>query len=314
MSFGRYVARRLALGATQVLAVVILVFLLVEALPGDAAVTLAGDNPEPERIARIRAAMGLDRPAPERYLDWLAGLPRGDLGTSLAADRPVREFLAAAVPPTLLLAGLTLAVLVPLAVWLGVLSGSREGGVTDRVVSGVSIGLHAVPEFALALLLVAVFGVGLGWLPPTAVGIDPFTEPAVLVLPLLVLAARPICSVARLVRAGTIEALESGYVRQLVRIGLPGWRIRYLHALPNAVAPAVQQLARTVDWLLGGVIVVEAVFVIPGLGTELMDAVAARDLPVVQGLAVLFATTTVLVNLVADVIAFRSAPRTAGLR
>ncbi|MFC8530422.1 ABC transporter permease [Nocardia sp. NPDC057227] len=314
MSLGRYVARRLALGAAQVLAVVTLVFLLVEALPGDAAVTLAGDNPDPERIARIRAAMGLDRPAPERYLDWLAGLPRGDLGTSLAADRPVRAFLAAAVPPTLLLAGLTLAVLVPLAVWLGVLAGSREGGVTDRVVSGVSIGLHAVPEFALALLLVAVFGVGLGWLPPTAVGIDPFAEPAVLVLPLLVLAARPICSVARLVRAGTIEALESGYVRQLVRIGLPRWRIRYLHALPNAVAPAVQQLARTVDWLLGGVIVVEAVFVIPGLGTALVDAVAARDLPVVQGLAVLFATTTVLVNLVADVAAFRLAPRTAGLR
>jgi peptide/nickel transport system permease protein len=312
VSFPRYAARRLLLGLGQVLAVATGVFLLVEALPGDAAVALAGDNPDPDRIALIRATMGLDRPVLERFGDWVAGLPRLDLGGSLVSERPVTTFLATGLAPTAVLAGLTLLVLVPLSVLLGVLAGGREGGRADRVLTAVSVGLHAIPEFALAILLVAVFGVGLGWLPPTAVGADPLTQPEVLVLPLLVLLARPICSISRLVRAGMIDALASDYVRHMHRMGLSPTRIRYAHALPNALAPAIQQIARTTDWLLGGVIVVEAVFVIPGLGTTLVDAVAARDLPVVQGLALVFATTTVLVNLAADLITFRLAPRAGG--
>jgi peptide/nickel transport system permease protein len=155
----------------------------------------------------------------------------------------------------------------------------------------------------------------LQWLPPTAVGTggDLLAHPAVLVLPLVVLLARPICSISRLVRAGMIDSLGSDYVRHARRLGIGTGRIRVAHALPNALAPAVQQVARTMDWLLGGVIVVEAVFVIPGLGTTLVDAVAGRDLPVVQGLAVVFAVTTVLANLLADLVAFRLAPRSAGI-
>ncbi|NUT97648.1 MAG: ABC transporter permease [Saccharothrix sp.] len=307
----RYAVRRLAIGLVQVLAVVTAVFLLVQALPGDAAVALAGDNPDPRRIEEIRSAMGLDRPAFERFGAWLGGLVQGDLGVSLVSGRPVVEFLTDGLGPTLVLAVLALVLLVPLSVLLGVVAALREGGVVDRVLTTVTVGLHSIPEFALAVVLIAVFGVQLRWLPPTAVGADLLAQPQVLVLPLVVLLARPVCSVSRLVRAGMIEALASDHVRHARRLGIGERRVRFAHALPNAVAPAVQQLARTTDWLLGGVIVVEAVFVIPGLGTILVDAVAGRDLPVVQGLAVVFAVTTVLVNLVADLVGFRLAPRSA---
>ncbi|QQQ78318.1 ABC transporter permease [Saccharothrix sp. 6-C] len=313
MSLRRYAARRLAIGLVQVLAVVTAVFLLVQALPGDAAVALAGDNPDPARIEQIRAAMGLDRPAVQRFGDWLWGLARGDFGESLISGRPVAEFLHDGLGPTLVLAVLALVLLVPLAVLLGVLAALREGGPLDKAVTTVTVGLHSIPEFALAVVLIAVFGVQLRWLPPTAVGADLLGQPAVLVLPLVVLVARPLCSISRLVRAGMIDALASDHVRHARRLGIGVARVRFAHALPTALAPAVQQVARTTDWLLGGVIVVEAVFVIPGLGTILVDAVAGRDLPVVQGLAVVFAVTTVVVNLVADLLVFRLAPRSVAI-
>ncbi|MEU9187440.1 ABC transporter permease [Streptomyces sp. NPDC048484] len=308
---GSWVARRLLLGGAQTVAVVLLVFALTEALPGDAAVALAGDQPDPARIAAIREAMELDRPAYERLADWATGLPHADFGTSLASGRPVTSYISGAFGPTLLLATLTLALLVPIGVGLGVLAARFEGRFVDRLVSSVTLGVYAVPEFALGVLLVTVFALRLDWLPPTAVGYgtDLPGHPAALVLPVLVLLSRPVCSLSRLVRAGMIDALASPYVAHARRYGVPGARVRYAHALPNAVAPAAQQLARTVDWLLCGVIVVEALFVIPGLGTVLMNAVAERDVPVVQGLAVVFGVLTVVLNLGADLVAHRFAPR-----
>lgn len=305
-----WAGRRLLLGLGQTAAVVLCVFALTEALPGDAAVALAGDQPDPERIARIHAALDLDRPATERFLDWAAGLLHGDLGTSLVSGRPVSGYLSGGLGPTVLLACVTLAVLLPLSAGLGVLCARREGGPLDRTLSAVTLAVHSVPEFALGVLLATVFGLWLGGLPPTAVGADPLTEPAVLVLPVLVLVSRPVCTISRLVRAGMIDAMASPYVAQALRYGVGGGRVRWAHALPNALAPAAQQLARTLDWLLSGVIVVEALFVIPGLGTVLIDAVAARDVPVVQGMAVVFGVVTVLANLGADLVARRFAPRT----
>ncbi|MGW0572462.1 MULTISPECIES: ABC transporter permease [Streptomyces] len=308
---GSWAARRLLLGGVQTVAVVLLVFALTEALPGDAAVALAGDQPDPVRIAAIREAMDLDRPAYERLADWAAGLAHADFGTSLASGRPVTSYISGAFGPTLLLASLTVALLVPVGVGLGVLAARFEGSWVDRLVSAVTLGVYAVPEFAFGVLLVTVFALRLDWLPPTAVGYgtDLLGHPAALVLPVLVLLSRPVCSLSRLVRAGMIDALASPYVAHARRYGIPGARVRYAHALPNAVAPAAQQLARTVDWLLCGVIVVEALFVIPGLGTVLMNAVAERDVPVVQGLAVVFGVITVVLNLGADLVAHRFAPR-----
>jgi len=306
-----FVARRLLLGAAQTVAVVLLVFALTEALPGDAAVALAGDQPDPARVAAIRATMHLDEPALERLADWATGLLHGDLGTSLVSGRPVGQYIADGFGPTLLLAALTLALLVPLGFGLGVLAARHEGRLADRLISSVTLAVYAVPEFALGVLLVTVLALQLAWLPPTAVGYgtDLLGHPAALVLPVLVLLARPVCSLSRLVRAGMIDALASPYVAQARRYGIPGPHVHYTHALPNALAPAVQQLARTVDWLLCGVIVVEALYVIPGLGTVLLNAVAERDVPVVQGLAVVFGVLTVVINLGADLVAHRVAPR-----
>ena len=306
-----WAARRLLLGGAQTVAVVVLVFALTEALPGDAAVALAGDQPDPARIAAIREALDLDRPAYERLADWATGLLHADFGHSLTSGRPVSSYISDAFGPTLLLAGLTVALLVPVGVGLGVLAARFEGRFVDRLVSSVTLGVYAVPEFAFGVLLVTVFALRLDWLPPTAVGYgtDLLGHPAALVLPVLVLLSRPVCSLSRLVRAGMIDALASPYVAQARRYGIPGARVRYAHALPNAMAPAAQQLARTVDWLLCGVIVVEALFVIPGLGTVLMNAVAERDVPVVQGLAVVFGVITVVLNLGADLIIHRFAPR-----
>lgn len=306
-----WVARRLLLGVAQTAAVVLLVFALTEALPGDAAVALAGDQPDPERIAAIREAMHLDRPAYERLADWVAGLLHGDFGTSLTSGRPVSSYIGDGFGPTVLLAVLTMVLLVPAGVGLGVLAARHEGRLADRLVSSVTLGVYAVPEFAFGVLLTTVFALRLGWLPPTAVGYgtDLLAHPAALVLPVLVLLSRPVCSLARLVRAGMVDALASPYVAQARRYGISGARIRYAHALPNAIAPAAQQLARTIDWLLCGVIVVEALYVIPGLGTVLMNAVAERDVPVVQGLAVVFGLTAVVLNLGADLVVHRFSPR-----
>ncbi|MFI8995766.1 ABC transporter permease [Streptomyces sp. NPDC053542] len=306
-----WVVRRLLLGAGQTVAVVLLVFALTEALPGDAAVALAGDQPDPARVAAIREALHLDRPAHERLAAWAAGLLHGDLGTSLTSGRPVATYLATGFGPTVLLAALTVALLIPVSVGLGVLAARHEGRFADRLISSATLGVYAVPEFALGVLLVTVFALNLGWLPPTAVGYgtDLLAHPAALVLPVLVLLARPVCSLARLVRAGMIDALASPYAAQARRYGIAGARVRYTHALPNALAPAAQQLARTIDWLLCGVIVVEALFVIPGLGTVLMNAVAERDVPVIQGLAVVFGVTAVVLNLGADLVARRFTPR-----
>ena len=308
MSLPRYAARRILLGAVQVVLVMVVVFFLTEALPGDAAVTIAGDNPDPAIIALLREQLGLDRPPWQRLGDWMLGALGGDFGTSLVGPRSVAEIIGSTFGPTALLAGLTLALVIPISVGLGVLAANREGRLADRVVTTGTLGLYSVPEFAMGILLVTVFAVQLGWFPPTAVGSGLLAQPAVLVLPVLVLLLRPICSLSRLVRAGMIDALRSGYVRQARRAGLSRMRVQLGHALPNAIAPAAQQLARTTDWLVGGVIVVEAIFVVPGLGTTLVEAVSARDLPVVQGLAVVFATTTVLVNLAADVAARVLAP------
>ncbi|SDD50306.1 ABC transporter permease [Streptomyces prasinopilosus] len=306
-----FVARRLLLGVLQTAAVVLLVFALTEALPGDAAVALAGDQPDPERVEAVREAMRLDRPAGERLADWAAGLLHGDLGTSLVSGRPVSRYLADGFGPTLLLAALTVVLLVPAGFGLGVLAARHAGRPADRLISSVTLAVYAVPEFALGVLLVTVLSLRLGWLPPTAVGhgTDLLAHPAVLVLPVLVLLSRPVCSLARMVRAGMIDALASPYAAQARRYGVSGARVRYAHALPNALAPAAQQLARTVDWLLSGVIVVEALYAVPGLGTVLLGAVAERDVPVVQGLAVVFGVLTVVLNLGADLVAHRFAPR-----
>lgn len=314
MILTRYAGIRVALGLAQVLGVLVVVFLVASVLPGDAAVVIAGDDADPARITQLRETLGLDRPLLTQLGEWLAGLPRGDLGTSAVSGRPVAEMLSAAMVPTLTLAALALAVIIPLAVGLGVAAAVGRGRRIDRTISGTAVALYAVPEFALAIVLVAVFAVGLGLFAPTAVGASGplLWQPELWVLPVAVLAIRPVCSLLRLVRASMITTLESDFIRHTTRLGVSGRRVVWRHALPGSLTPATTHLARVADWLLGGVVVVEAVFALGGLGQVLVSAVSSRDIPLLMGLAALFALITVTVNTVADIVAFRLNPIASG--
>ncbi|SFT04755.1 MULTISPECIES: ABC transporter permease [Saccharopolyspora] len=308
----KFAIRRLATGLLQVVAVVTGVFVLTTWLPGDTAVVVLGENATEQQLAALRDQLGLDRPWPERFLDWVAGLARGDLGTSLLTGQSVSEQLGRELMSTTMLAMLTLLVVLPLAVLIGVLSGVRMGSRTDRALTSAIVVLDAIPEFALGMVLVALFGLQLGWLPATAAGLSGLwlaEEPAVLVLPVTVLVCKQLCAPTRQIRIGVAEAVEAGYATHLRMLGVPERTVLMRHVLPNGLAPAVQQLARTVDGLLGGVVVVEALFGLTGVGSGFVDAVKARDLPVVQGYALVFVLTTVLVNIAADVAARRLIPQ-----
>ncbi|HET6858872.1 MAG TPA: ABC transporter permease [Streptomyces sp.] len=312
-----YLLHRLVLGLVQLALLAGLVFALTSLLPGDAAAVRYDGDATDAQVAALREQLGLDRPALERFTDWAGGALTGDLGTSLVSGGPVTGILAESAGPTLVLTGVTLVVVVPLALLLGLVSGMREGGRTDRVFSSVTLALNAVPDFLLALLLVAGLSLKLGWLPATWVGVgagELLGQPALLVLPVAVVAARMVCLLSRQIRAGTVTTLGAGYVVQARRLGVPRRALLLRHVLPNAAVPGIQELARVGDNLVGGVLIVEAVFAIPGVATALVRAVEARDIPTVQGLALVVAAAALLFSLAADLVCHRLVPRTEVLR
>lgn len=312
-----YALRRLGLTVCQLALLAVLVFLLTALLPGDAAVVKFNEQATPEQMAALRDQMGLDHSLVERFVDWVGSLVTGDLGTSLSSQGPVVDIVTGALGATAALAAITAAIVVPLAVVLGLVMGVWEGGWLDRTISAVTLTLNSVPDFVLALALVAVFSLRLGWLPSTWVGVAGghlFDRPSVFVLPVVVLLARTVCLLSRQIRAGTVTALHAGYTVQARRLGVPRRTLVLRHVLPNAAVPGVQELARTGDHLLGGVLVVEAVFAIPGAASALIEAVRDRDVPTIQALTLLLAAVAMFLNLGADLICRRLAPRTEVLR
>ncbi|MEV0009883.1 ABC transporter permease [Streptomyces sp. NPDC051840] len=307
----RYVVTRTATALVQCAAVLVVVFTLTAVLPGDTVDAVLGENTTPRQAAVARAELGLDQPVFTQFWEWVRSLCRGDLGHSLVTGLPVTHEIGTRLAATAALAVLSLVVVVPLALGLGVWTGLAEGGVPDRVLNGVAVALNAVPEFVLGLLLTAWLALGAGLFPATAAGLtgaEVIGSPSVLVLPVAVLVCRQLCYLARQVRIGVAEGARGPVARQLRLLGLPERTVVVRHVLPGALAPAVQQLARCVDGLLGGAVVVEALFAIGGLGTGFVDAVQDRDIPTVQGYALLFAVTTVVVNLAADLVVHRLAP------
>ncbi|TDD53196.1 ABC transporter permease [Kribbella antibiotica] len=309
-----YAAGRAALAVVQLAVLSVLVFILTSLLPGDAADLRFTETLSPEQVDRLREQLGLDQPAPERFVHWFSGVLSGDLGTSLISGGPVSSIVRDSVGATLVLTLATLAVVVPLAVALGILMGTRENGRLDRAITSVTLALSAIPDFVIAVVLIAVFSLKLGWLPATWIGSSLLASPILLVLPVTVLLGRTVCLLSRQVRAGTITALNAEYVVQARRLGIPRRRLLLRHVLPNAAVPGVQELARTGDTLLGGVLVVEAIFAIPGFATALVDGVETRDIPTVQGLTLVLAVAALLINLVADLVCNRLVPRTELLR
>src|SRR5882757_3013391 len=302
----RLLAERAGLGLLTLLAVSALLFFGTNLLPGDVASALLGQDATPEALHNIRAALGLEQPAWLRYLHWLGGAIHGDFGTSLTSARPVGAQVLPRLGNTLLLASLAALVSVPVAVGLGLLSAMREGGVLDRLVSLLSLVTISVPEFFVGYVLTLLFAVQLGWLPSLAImhGGMPLAERlAAIALPVATLVIVVLAHMLRMTRSALLAVMSAPYIEMAFLKGLPRGTVVLRHALPNAAAPIIAVVALNLGYLVVGVVVVEAVFVYPGAGQLMVDAVSKRDLPVVQACGLVFAATYVGLNTVADMLA-----------
>ncbi len=308
----RMLMRRLVLGAITVWIVSVIIFAGVEILPGDACTAFLEREAQGKLLENCREAQGLNRPAWMRYYDWASGAVRGDFGVSANGQTRIAEVVGDRLRNSLLLAACALALGVPLAIFLGVLTGLRRDRPVDLIVSTTAVFAMTIPEFVSATLLILVFSVWLGWLPGivlTSAG-APASEffPEIL-LPVIVLAMVMMAHILRMVRSSVIEVMAGDYIQMATLKGVPYWQIVFRHALPNALLPAINVVALTIAWLLGGVVVIEVVFNYPGLGRKMIDAISDRDLPVVQAIALIVATVYVGVNLTADLMTMLLNPR-----
>lgn len=307
------ILRRLALGVVTLLAASVLIFAATQALPGDAARSILGRTATPESLAQLRAQLGLDKPVVEQYTDWIGGVLTGDLGTSLAAGRPVTDVLGERIEYSAFLMLLAALASIPLAIVIGAVSARRRDGPFDHAVSIVTLALASLPEFVVGIALVVLFSTTVfNWLPAVTVvdpGSPPWSYPRELVLPTITLVIAVTPYVARIVRAATVEILESEYVEMARLKGLPERLVLWRHAVPNGLPPTFQVVALNLAYLAGGIVVVEAVFNYPGIGLALVDAVQNRDMPVVQALALLIAALYVLLNILADIATILVSPR-----
>ncbi|OLM31551.1 Dipeptide transport system permease protein DppB [Pseudonocardia sp. Ae717_Ps2] len=309
----RMILRRLALSVLILLVVSVLIFAATLLLPGDPARAILGQQATPERVAALTAQLGLDRPAPERYLTWLGGVLTGDLGFSAATGGPVSELLGDRIEASALLLVLTALVSTPVALALGARAAVRRGTRTDSAVSGASLVLAALPEFVIGVLLVVLFATSVLRILPSVTIARPgepvWARPEQLVLPVVTLALVVIPYVVRMTRATLSETLDAGYVEMARLKGLPERTVLFRHAVPHTIGPVAQVIALQLAWLAGGVVVVEFLFRYPGIGQALIDAVANRDVQVVQAITLVIAAFYVVVNLAADVAGILADPR-----
>jgi peptide/nickel transport system permease protein len=304
--------QRVLAGVVILFLVSILVFAATQILPGNAAVQILGRNATPQAVSQLSAELGLNRSALHQYTSWLVGLLHGNLGHSLAAHEPVSEFIGDRIRNTLILAGVAVLLMVPLGIVLGVLAGVKKDRLPDHAITGFTLGAIALPEFVSGALLALIFAGWLALLPPVSLvspGSSPLSHPNVLVLPVATLLLAGTAYIVRMMRAGVITVMGSEYVEAARLNGIGERRIIWKHALRNALAPTVQVLALTVQWLVGGVVVTETIFSYPGLGQGLVQAVQLRDLPVVQAIAILFAALYIAINIVADLLVVMLIPK-----
>jgi len=305
--------RRLALAALTLLLVSLMVFGTTRALPGDAARAMLGREATPARLAALRDQLHLNEPLWRQYIGWLSGTVRGELGTSLATGQPVAELIGAKVGNSAFLVLLSALVAIPASLLVGVLSAVRRDGLLDHAVTTASLVLAAVPEFVIGIALILLFATQVFHLLPAVTMLADDTpiwlQADQAILPALTLDLAVIPYMGRIMRASMIEVLESDYVEMARLKGLPQRRVILRHALPNAVVPFIQVTALQLAWLAGGIVVVEFVFRYPGIGQALVDAVANRDLPVVQALTLLVGAVYVALNVAADIATILLTPR-----
>ncbi|MDB5946949.1 MAG: putative transporter permease protein [Ramlibacter sp.] len=285
--------------------VALIVFAILRLTPGDPAAVLAGDMATPGQLAQIRSNMGLDQPMYLQFISWVLQLLRGDLGVSLISQVPVTSLIGDRVGPSLALAVGTIVLSVLVAVPLGVLAASRHGSLLDRGVMAFSVFGFSVPVFLKGYLLILLFSITLGWLPvqgykPMEAGFVDFAQR--LALPVIALSASYIALIARITRTSVLEVIGEDFIRTARAKGVKESAVLMQHALRNAAVPIVTIIGAGVAALISGVVVVESVFNLPGLGRLVVESVLARDYPVIQGLILLFSFVYILINLVVDIL------------
>ena len=306
------VAQRLALGLLTLFVVSLIIFLGVELLPGDLTQAILGQSATDETVAAFRRELKLDLPPHERYVAWLLGILEGDMGRSLANDREISGLIGVRLGNTLFLAAVAAVISVPLAVTLGILAALYRNSFYDRGVNVVTLTTISFPEFFVAYILIYFLAVKVGIFPSISnvgAGIDFRERVYRCLLPALTLTLVVVAHMMRMTRAAIINLLASSYIEMANLKGLTRARIVVRHALPNALAPIINVIVINLAYLVVGVVVVEVVFVYPGLGQLLVDSVSKRDIPVVQASALIFAATYILLNLTADILSIVTNPR-----
>lgn len=311
-TIGWLLLNRFLLSLATLLFVATAVFVITNLLPGDVAQELLGQAATPEAVAGLRKALGLDVPPFQRYLAWLGKLMTGDAGLSLVNGQPVAALIGARLGNSLLLAGVTALVAVPLALMLGITSAVWRGSLYDRVVGASTVMVVSVPEFLVASTAVLIFAVHLQWVPALSqlgrIGgiLDAIR---VFALPVMTLTFVVVAQMARMTRAALVDVLSSSYVEMARLKGASQTRIVLWHALPNAIGPIANAIAFSLSFLLGGVIIVETIFNYPGIAKLMVDGVSTRDLPLVQACAMLFCAAYLVLVTAADVAAILANPR-----
>jgi len=300
-----YVIRRVIATIPVMAVVALVVFSLLYITPGDPAAIIAGDQATPADIERIRASLGLDRPFLVRFGEWAWQILHGDLGTSIFTNLPVTTMMAQRFEPTLSLMAITLCLSIAVAVPIGVLAARKAGTIIDRLVMAFAVFGFSVPVFVVGYLLAYVFALELAWLPvqgytPLSQGVQPWLEH--LILPSIALGFVYSALIARITRAAMLEVLQQDYIRTARAKGVGQDDILYVHALKNASVPIVTVIGIGIALLIGGAVVTESVFAIPGLGRLTVDAILRRDYPIIQGLVLLFSFVYVLINLAIDLV------------
>ena len=308
----RVVAQRFALGLLTLFIVSLVIASIVELLPGDITQAILGQTATPETVEAFRRELGIDRPVHERYIEWLRGMVTGDMGKSLANKREISELVGTRLSNTLFLGGFAAAIAVPLSLILGLLAALYRNSIFDRGINLFTLTSISFPEFFVAYILILLFAVKAGWFP----GISNVSTDLPLgdklfrtLLPAATLTLVVVAHMMRMTRAAIINLLSSDYIEMAHLKGIRPMRVIFYHALPNAWGPIVNVIALNLAYLVVGVVIVEVVFVYPGLGQLLVDSVSKRDVPVVQACSMIFAGVYILLNLLADIVSIITNPR-----
>lgn len=309
----RLLAQRISLGLLLLFLVSIVIFVGTSILPGDVAQQILGQSATPEALANLREELGVNEPAVTRYFNWLGGILTGDLGTALTSGQSINEAIGKRLSNTLFLAICAAVIAVPLAIFLGLLAVRYQERWPDKLISASTLTTISMPEFVIGYIMMFIFGVQLRWFSPTAVGYRPdadfFTRLESIALPVAVLTLVVLAHMMRMTRAAILNVMQSAYIETAELKGMSSFSVIRKHAFPNAISPVVNVVMLNLAYLVVGVVVVEVVFVYPGMGQYLVDHVTKRDLPVVQACGIIFAAIYIGLNLVADVVSILTNPR-----